>query len=127
MLGWVSAVVAMTIPPVSEGQIMDGLSGCCRPHSMLSVMLTVTPCLLYCFSHLSTSANSISPVLATSESVFPALLLWPAMGQPVRMACLAVISPPCRCGRQTGDTYSLTRALSTSFSKARSESKTYGS
>lgn len=113
----------MMIPPVSEGQIMDGLRGCCRPHSMLSVILTVTPCLLYCFSHLTISANSISPVIAA----FAADLLCPAIGQPVRKTCLAVTSPPCRRGRQTGDTCSLTRALSTSFSKARSESKMCGS
>lgn len=124
-VSWESAEGERMIPPVSEGQIIDGLSGCCRPHSMLSVILIGTPCLPYCFSHFTTSATSISPVRTDSESV--CVLCWPDTGQPVRMACFVVISPPCRRGRQTGDTYSLIRALSTSFRMATSESKTCGS
>ncbi len=124
-VGWESAESERIIPPVSEGQIMDGLSGCWRPHSMLSVILIGTLCLLNCLSHFTTSANSISPVWAVLESV--CALCWLATGQPVRKACFAVSSPPCRRGRHTGDTYSLIRALSASFSMARSESKTCGS
>lgn len=124
-VSWESAEGERMIPPVSEGQTIDRLSGCCRPHSMLSVILIGTPCLPYCLSHFTTSATSISPVRVASESV--CALCWPVTGQPVRKACFAMISPPCRRGRQTGDTYSLIRALSTSFRMARSESKTCGS
>lgn len=124
-VSWESPEDERMIPPDSEGQIIDGLSGCCRPHSMLSVILIGTPCLPYCFSHFTTSATSISPVRTDSESV--CALCWSDTGQPVRMACFAVTSPPCRRGRQTGDTYSLIRALSTSFRMATSESRTCGS